>query len=128
MCVSGENSSKCPGTREGFLEEAAYELSLNAKQGFAFTDTVSPNHFSKFHPFCLIFVFLAFLVHEFFTKRAPPAVFICTFPSHVTGLDVAIRHPFIPHVLSLGAVAWHGDGLGTRGALRPALTQGAGLC
>lgn len=128
MGVSGENSSECPGTGEGFLEEAAHERSLNATQGFAFTDAGSPNHFSKFHPFCLIFVFLAFLVLEFFTKRGPPAMFICNFPSHIPGLDVAIRHPFIPHVLSLGAVAWRGHSLGTRGALRPALTQGAGLC
>lgn len=128
MGVSGENSSECPGTGEGFLEEAAHELSLNATQGFAFSDAGSPNHFSKFHPFCLIFVFLAFLVLEFFTKRGPPAMFICNFPSHIPGLDVAIRHPFIPHVLSLGAVAWRGHSLGTRGALRPALTQGAGLC
>lgn len=31
MGVSWENSSGCSGTREGFLEEAAVELSLNVK-------------------------------------------------------------------------------------------------
>lgn len=115
MRVSGENSSECPGTREGFLEEAACELSLNAKQGFAFTDTVSPNHFSKLHPFCLIFMFLAFLVHEFFMKRGPPAVFICNFPSHITGLDDAFvirsSHMYYAWGLWLGmGMAWgHGE-------------------